>query len=321
MDKRRQRSNQVDAALVPLVQRERCSSSTSCAGLQSRELPPHARDSRSDCGLVADKSAREADQDWCKGRQPRSLRHVSDGGGRDPTTVVRCDHAENCRFAIAPNGNGNMSTPATVRGKNDGELRPYEYAASLFFAQWPIRPPITRHCYSSGHRRPPETTGTVDFGSNTLAIWGIPVKLGRPGSHNNRKRRWRAFFVHAACAGDVYNTRRQGRVRSAGAQRRDCRSRGAGITGCHALPVVVLTVADDWSNLKVLGETPEVAMTTSPGTGNHASLAPVESPQNRGARTYETAGQRCLFAKSGSAEHIEPRFNVVDMRPMARGVS
>jgi hypothetical protein len=62
-------------------------------------------------------------------------------------------------------------------------------------------------------------------------------------------------------------------------------------------------------------------MTTSPGTGNHASLAPVESPQNRGARTYETAGQRYLFAKSGSAEHIEPRFNVVDMRPMARGVS
>ena len=53
-------------------------------------------------------------------------------------------------------------------------MRPYEPSASLFFAQWPIRPPITRHCSSSGHRRPPETTGTVDFGSNTLAIWGIP---------------------------------------------------------------------------------------------------------------------------------------------------
>lgn len=69
-----------------------------------------------------------------------------------------------------------MSTPATVRGKNDGEVRPYEPSTSLFFAQWPIRLPITRHCYSSGRRRPPETTGTVDFGSNPLAIWGIPVK-------------------------------------------------------------------------------------------------------------------------------------------------
>jgi hypothetical protein len=46
----------------------------------------------------------------------------------------------------------------------------------MFLAEWPIRPPITRHCYSSGGRRPPETTGTVDFGSNTLAKRGIPVK-------------------------------------------------------------------------------------------------------------------------------------------------
>jgi hypothetical protein len=76
---------------------------------------------------------------------------------------------------FAPNGYGNLSTPATVRGKNDGKVRPYEPSASLFFAQWPIQPPITRHCYSSGRRRPPETTGTVDFGSKTLAIWGIAV--------------------------------------------------------------------------------------------------------------------------------------------------
>src|ERR1019366_4177944 len=177
MDKRGEGRDQVDAPLVSLVQRERCSSSTSCAGLQSRELPPHARDSRSDCGLVAHESAREADQDWCKGRQPRSLRHVSDGGGRDPTTVIRFDHAENCCFAIVPNGYGNMSTPATVRGKNDGQVRPYKPSASLFFAQWPIRPPITRHCYSSRRRRPPETTGTVDFGSNTRTIWGIPANI------------------------------------------------------------------------------------------------------------------------------------------------
>jgi hypothetical protein len=134
----------------------------------------HARDSRGDCGLVAHESAREGDQDWCQGRQPRSLRHVSDGGGRDPSTVIRFDHAENCRFA-APNGYGNMSTPATERGKNNGKVRPYGPSASLFFAQWPIRPPIIRHCSSSGRRRPPETTGSVDFGSNTLAISRIPA--------------------------------------------------------------------------------------------------------------------------------------------------
>jgi hypothetical protein len=46
-----------------------------------------------------------------------------------PTEVVRCDNAENCRFAIAADGNGNMSTPAIVRaGKTSGEMRPDEYA-------------------------------------------------------------------------------------------------------------------------------------------------------------------------------------------------
>ena len=43
---------------------------------------------------------------------------------RDLTAVVRCDHAENYRVAIASNGNGHMSTPATVyAGKTTGEPR------------------------------------------------------------------------------------------------------------------------------------------------------------------------------------------------------
>jgi hypothetical protein len=55
------------------------------------------------------------------GRQPRSLRHVSDGGGRDPTTVIRFDHAENCCFAIAADCNDNLSTPGKGSlGENDG---------------------------------------------------------------------------------------------------------------------------------------------------------------------------------------------------------
>jgi hypothetical protein len=68
-----------------------------------------------------------------------------------------------------------MSTPATVRAdKTMGRCALMSLQQVYIFAQWPIRPPITRHCYSSGRRRPPETTGAVDFGSNTLAIWGIP---------------------------------------------------------------------------------------------------------------------------------------------------
>ena len=123
-----------------LVQRKRCSSSTSCAGLQSRELPPHARDSRSDCGLVAHESAREADQDWCKGGQPRALRHVSDGGGRNPTAVIRCDHAENCCTAITADSCGNMSNPVAIHaGQTSGEVYPYEDAARLFVPSRPKR--------------------------------------------------------------------------------------------------------------------------------------------------------------------------------------
>ena len=57
---------------------------------------------------------------------------------------------------------------------------------------------------SSGRRRAPQTTGTADFGSNTLAIWGIPVKIlaraDRDGPQlsilgpNSRTARWEALF-------------------------------------------------------------------------------------------------------------------------------
>jgi hypothetical protein len=167
-----------DTALVPLVQRERCSSSTSCAGLQSRELPAHARDSRADCGVVADESAGEADQDWYNGRQPRSLRHVPDRGGRNHTAVVRCDHAENCCFAIVPNGYGNMSTSATVRArKATGELRPYEYAAGFWGGQSPRSWSVSCRANRAGRRgarKPPESSGGD---ANRSVIWGIPARL------------------------------------------------------------------------------------------------------------------------------------------------
>jgi len=50
--------------------------------------------------------------------------------------------------------------------------------ASLFFASGQFGRRLPR-CYSSGRRRPPETTGAVYLGWNALAIRGIPAKTFR----------------------------------------------------------------------------------------------------------------------------------------------
>ena len=137
-----------------------------CASLQSRELPPHARDSRVDCGVVADKSSREADQDRCQGRQSRSLRHIPDGRGRNPTAVIRRDHAENRRFAIAADGNGNMSTPVTVRGKTTGRcaLMGLQQVYSSPSGQFGYRLPATAPVQAADdllRRRGPSTSDRI----------------------------------------------------------------------------------------------------------------------------------------------------------------
>jgi hypothetical protein len=99
--------------------------------------------------------------------------------------------------------NGRIMTPwrcsASLHEKNL-PLMSYEPSASLFFAQRPIRPPITRHCFSSGRRRAPQTTGAVDFGSHTLAIWGIPAKMSFRRIHrvNAALRRCRPLFMDAS---------------------------------------------------------------------------------------------------------------------------
>ncbi len=86
-------------------------------------------------GFIVTNLRHASNQDRCKGRQPRPLRRVPDGGGRDSTAVVRGDHAENCRYGIASNGNGNMSAPATVcAGKTTGDLRPCDDATRGFAA-------------------------------------------------------------------------------------------------------------------------------------------------------------------------------------------
>src|ERR1700731_5409339 len=52
-----------DAAVMSDVCGQRCSTSTSRAGLQSRQFPAHVGDAGADQGLVADQPEGEADQD------------------------------------------------------------------------------------------------------------------------------------------------------------------------------------------------------------------------------------------------------------------
>jgi hypothetical protein len=59
--------DQRDAAVMPLVRRQRRPPPASCARLQSRQFPSHAGDARADQGLVADEPQRETHQDRREG--------------------------------------------------------------------------------------------------------------------------------------------------------------------------------------------------------------------------------------------------------------
>ena len=100
------------------------------------QLPAHSGDSRGDRGVVADESSRQADQDRCQGRQTWPLRHLPDGRSRDPTAVVRCDHAEDRRAAITADGYRNLNTSADAcAGITTGEVHPFEQAVGLLEAR------------------------------------------------------------------------------------------------------------------------------------------------------------------------------------------
>lgn len=75
----------MDAALLHAVRAKRRAAVASCAGLQSRELPPNTGDTEGDRDMVAHLVARAADQDRCPPRAPRPLRRVPDGRGRAAT--------------------------------------------------------------------------------------------------------------------------------------------------------------------------------------------------------------------------------------------
>jgi hypothetical protein len=81
--------------VVPLVRRQCGPASTSCAGIQSRQLSAHTGDAGANQGLFADEPEGKADQNQRKGREPRSLRCLPDGQGR------RCNALSKHRKVVA----------------------------------------------------------------------------------------------------------------------------------------------------------------------------------------------------------------------------
>ena len=97
MDQGRQGRDQMDAAVMPVVRRQRRAPSASCARLQPRQLPAHAGHAGADQGMVADDAQGKADQDRREGRQSRPLCRLPDGGGRHSTRPVRGHLADDRR--------------------------------------------------------------------------------------------------------------------------------------------------------------------------------------------------------------------------------
>lgn len=124
--------------------------------------------------LVVDGASGEADQDRCQGRQPRSVRCVSDGGGGDPSAIVCRDCGEDCCAEIVAGSNARMTTPAENTRRNSmGEVRLYNPAARLFHA--PGADAAFASCRTDGLacRAPGKMRNRPAVAKRTV-IWGIP---------------------------------------------------------------------------------------------------------------------------------------------------
>jgi Transposase DDE domain group 1 len=89
MDQRGHGRDQVDPAVARHLRRQRRAPSASRPRLQPRKFHADAGNAEGGGAVVADQPAREADQDWREGRQPRSLRHLPAGRGRGIAKDVR----------------------------------------------------------------------------------------------------------------------------------------------------------------------------------------------------------------------------------------
>ena len=123
MDQGRKRRDQKDAAVMPLVRRQRRPPSASCAGLQSRQFPAHASNAGADQRLVAGKPEGKADQDRRESREPRPLRCLSDGRSRDSENSLR-RHLAADRGTAAAAGLVNSVRRSIVTRSNKNHKRP-----------------------------------------------------------------------------------------------------------------------------------------------------------------------------------------------------
>jgi hypothetical protein len=175
MDQGRKRRDQMDAAAMPLVRRQRRPPSASCAGLQSRQFPAHASNAGADQRRVAGEPEGKADQDRREDREPRPLCRFSDGRDRHSAKFVRRDFASDRRIA-ATSSTVNCVRPcmSPFRAEPMGGLRPNDGKTSACAA---------RCC--SGGQRPPKTVPSQHAAS------------GPAGSRNHLCR----FGVHLTDSG------------------------------------------------------------------------------------------------------------------------
>src|ERR1019366_2590629 len=135
MDQGRQRRDQVDAAVMLLVRRQRRASSASCTGLQSRQLHADTGSAGGDQAVVADQPAGETREDRRQGRAPWPLRYLPDGRGRDAEEIVPGDSAADRGTTATATTSACVRRPMVMRPTTtDGR------GASKCQRKWPDQP-------------------------------------------------------------------------------------------------------------------------------------------------------------------------------------
>ena len=179
MDQGRQGGDQVDAAVVPNVRRQRGAAPASRARLQPRQFPAHAGDAGADQGLVTDKLEGQADQDRREGREPRPLCCLPDGRGRDPTANVPGDFAAHRGTAAAATTSASVRRSMVMRSRaTDGR------SASECQGNGQIRPSnAIRDDWNAGSRPRlgsglPAIEKIATIRASSGVIWGIPAQTG-----------------------------------------------------------------------------------------------------------------------------------------------
>ena len=76
---------------MPRFCRQPSAAPTVCLGVQSGQLSSEAGTTSKCEALVVDDAEGETGEDWCQGRDPRTVRHVSDGRGGHPPATVQDD--------------------------------------------------------------------------------------------------------------------------------------------------------------------------------------------------------------------------------------